>query len=238
MKNFIRWMFLILGLISFSVFAQQTTEGEEIVVAQAQESAPEEEVQEIKYVTDKLRLSLYKLPNGNSATIKLLTSGDKLKILESSGNYARVKTDQGLVGWVKTGFLVSEPTASFQLIEEKKKNEILVNQLEQYSDTQQLVADYENTISLMKSDETKMSAEIEELQKNYEQAQQKNQQLQQQLEDAKQGKIGILEIIDIVKQYWYVLAGVLLVFVLIGFLAGKKMVEAQVKRRFQGVKVW
>jgi SH3 domain protein len=224
MKKFILMMFLILGFISFSVFAQQ--------------SAPEEEVQEIKYVTDKLRLSLYKSANGNSGTIKLLTSGDELKLLERSGNYARVKTDEGLVGWVKTGFLVSEPTSSFQLIEEKKKNEILANQLEQYSDTQKLVADYENTISLMKSDETKMTSEIEELQKNFEQAQQKNQQLQQQLEDAKQGKIGILDIIDIVKQYWYVIAGVLLIFVLSGFLAGKRMVESQVKRRFQGVKVW
>jgi SH3 domain protein len=234
MNKYSQWMFLVFSLISFSVVAQDSTDEAEINAAQASE----QEVQEVKYVTDKLRLSLYKSANGNSSTIKLLTSGDQLKILEQSGNYAKVRTDGGLVGWVKTGFLVSEPTASFQLIEEKKKNEILVNQLEQYSDTQQLVADYENTISLMKSDEDKLSTQLEGLQQQLKQTEEMNKQLEQRAEDAKQGKIGILEIIEIVKEFWYVLVGILVIFVLSGFLAGKRMVEAQVKRRFQGVKVW
>ncbi len=215
-----------MSLISFSVLAQ------------AQEPATEEIVQEIKYVTDKLRLSLYKTANGNSGTIKLLTSGDQLKLLERSGNYSKVKTDQGLIGWVKTGFLVSEPTASFQLIEEKKKNEILVSQIEKYSDTRELVADYENTISLMKADEAKMSSQVEELQKNLQQTQETNKELEQELEDAKQGRIGLLDIIPFVSQYWYVLAAIMVIFVLSGFFVGKRMVEAQVKRRFQGIKVW
>jgi SH3 domain protein len=232
MKKTNQWIFFICGLISFSVLAQETVSSEQTDAAQAQE------VQEIKYVTDKLRLSLYKAANGNSGTIKLLTSGDELQLLERSGNYSKVKTSEGLIGWVKTGFLVSEPTSSFQLIEEKKKNEILVNQINQYSDTKRLVADYENTISLMKSDEDKMATKIEELQQKLQQTEETNKQLETQYEDAKQGKIGIQEIIEIVKEYWYVIAGIAAIFLLIGFLAGKRMIESQVKRRFQGMKVW
>jgi SH3 domain protein len=231
MNTFNRLLLLIFSLISLPVIAQENTDS-------GGTAAPEQEVQEVKYVTDKLRLSLYKAANGNSGTLKLLTSGDQLKLLERSGNYSKVKTDQGLIGWVKTGFLVSEPTASYQLIEEKKKNEILVNQIEKYSDTRELVADYENTISLMKADEAEMSSQIEELQKNLQQTEETNKELEQELEDAKQGKIGLQDIIPFVSQYWYVLAGVLVIFILMGFLAGKRMVEAQVKRRFQGVKVW
>lgn len=234
MKKFSQWAIYILSLICFSVVAQQEAEQEEETTAQAQA----QEVQEIKYVTDKLRLSLYKSPSENSGTLKLLTSGDALKLLEKSGNYSRVEADDGQVGWVKTGFLVSDATASFQLIEEKKKNEILVNQLEQYSDTQQLVADYENTISLMKSDEEKMSAELQTLQQELQQAADKNTQLEQMMQDAKQGKIGIMDVIEIAKQYWYLLVGMIVIFVMAGFVAGKQMIEAQVRRRFQGMKVW
>jgi SH3 domain protein len=232
MKKTNQWMFIICSLISFSVLAQETVGSEQSDAAQAQE------VQEVKYVTDKLRLSLYKSSNSNSGTIKLLTSGDELQLLERSGNYSKVKTSEGLIGWVKTGFLVSEPTASFQLIEEKKKNEILVNQINQYSDTKRLVADYENTISLMKSDEDKMATEIEELQQKLQQTEETNKQLETQYEDVKQGKIGILEIIEIVKEYWYVIAGIVVIFLISGFFIGKRMIESQVKRRFQGMKVW
>lgn len=196
------------------------------------------EVQEVKYVTDKLRLSLYESANGNSKTLKLLTSGDKLKVFEKDGNYARVETDEGQVGWVKSGFLVSEPTASFQLIEEKKKNEILANQLEQYSDTQKLVQDYENTISLMQSDETKMNSKIEALQQQLDQATEASNDLEQRLQQEQQGIFTVHDLMLIVMEYWYVLAASLLVVLLVGFIAGKKMVESQVKRRFQGVKVW
>jgi SH3 domain protein len=220
------WILLLSCLVSWPAIAQE-----------AGQSA-ETEVQEIKYVTDKLRLSLYRDANGNSQTIKLLTSGDELKILESSGNYARVKTAEGQIGWVKSGFLVSEPTASFQLIEEKKKNEILAKQLEQYSDTQQLVADYENTIKLMKQDETSMSEQLESLQQQLQQSETTTQNLQQQLEANREGKISLQDIIQLARQFWYVLAGIALIFIIVGFVSGKQLVESKVKKRFQGMKVW
>ena len=82
--------------------------------ALASESAPTEavakepiEVKERKYVTDKLRLSLYKQANDRSGTLKLLVSGDVLGILERQGPYSKVRTSEGDIGWVKNGFLVS-----------------------------------------------------------------------------------------------------------------------------------
>ena len=44
---------------------------------------------------------------------------------------------------VATGLLVSEPTASQQLVEEQKKNEILASQIEKYSDVKAVIEDYE-----------------------------------------------------------------------------------------------
>jgi SH3 domain protein len=232
MKKISHWVLVVCSLVSLSVAAEEAAPLGQTAAAQ------DEDVKEIKYVTDKLRLSLYKSASGSGSTLKLLTSGDALKILELSGNYAKVRTDEGLVGWVKSGFLVSEPTASFQLIEEQKKNEILVNQLERYSDTQKLVKDYESTISLMQSDQSKMSDQLESVKQELEQEQQTISELEQRLEQEQQGVMSIYDVIKILEEYWYLVAAALISFLIVGFIAGKKMVEAQVKRRFQGMKVW
>lgn len=225
--------YLLTCLLCTTVMAQEESEN-----TQTEQTADQQEVQEIKYVTDKLRLSLYKTRDGNSATIKLLTSGDALQLLELSGNYAKVKTDSGLIGWVKSGFLVSEPTASFQLIEEKKKNEILINQLEQFSDTKTLVNDYETTISLMQSDQETITRRAEELQQQLQQSQDRAKDLQEQLAANQQGKLGLQDIMRVLQEFWYVLALTILILFLLGLVVGKKIVEAQVRSRFQGVKVW
>lgn len=205
---------------------------------ETENSSAQEEVQEVKYVTDKLRLSLYKNADGSSGTIKLLVSGDELQILQRQGNYAKVRTSQGLTGWVKNGFLVSEPTATIQLVEEKKKNDILAAQIEKYADTRKLVDDYEKTIELMTNDNQKNVSELESLKAELEKNKAEVEELDQQLQQSLQGKMGIQDVIQIIIQYWYVLLITGLLLLLVGFLTGKLLVESQVKSRFQGVKVW
>ena len=80
--------------------------------------AEEQEVKEKKYVTDKLRLSLYKEADSGSGTLRLLISGDLVYVLERSGPYSKVRTEDGTTGWVKNGFLQNLATSTYQLIEE------------------------------------------------------------------------------------------------------------------------
>jgi SH3 domain protein len=213
--------------------------------ALASESAPAEavveepiEVKEKKYVTDKLRLSLYKQSNDRSGTLKLLVSGDVLGILERKGPYSRVRTTDGVIGWVKNGFLVDTPTASYQLIEEEKKNKILSEQLEQYGDTQKLVDDYEDTISKINADLEALQSTNEETQNQLQQATDENLSLKEQIEASQQGQLTTNDILFLLKSYWYVIVGLVLALVIAGFVLGKVMIENQVKRHFQGVKVW
>lgn len=214
------------------------------VSLQAQESDADEssgktqEVQEVKYVTDKLRLSLYKNASDKSGTIKLLVSGDALDVLEKQGPYSKVTTREGDTGWVKNGFLVSTPTASFQLVEEQKKNEILARQIEQYSDTQKLVDDYENTISKISEDLSTIQQQLNETKDQLEQVNKENASLNEQIEATKQGKFTISDLITLVQQFWYLVAGSVFLLFFSGFMVGRELVEAQVRKRFQGVKVW
>ena len=196
------------------------------------------EVQEIKYVTDKLRLSLYKGPNDRSGTLQLLVSGDELKILEKSGPYARVIVEDGSIGWVKNGFLVSEPTASQQLVEEQKKNEILASQIEKYSDVKAVIEDYENTIELIKQDQTALTSERDSLQSQLDELSEDHEKVQSELDQLRAGGVSIEDLLLLLASYWYFIAGLGLILLAGGFLVGKYLVEIQVRKRFQGVKVW
>ena len=82
-------IFITLLLITLSVNAQ---EGKEV---------------ETFYVTDQLSLSLYEIDDQRSKVLQYLDSGNKLKVSDNSGNYARVTTENGDKGWVKSAYLVS-----------------------------------------------------------------------------------------------------------------------------------
>ncbi len=234
MKRTLIWLTLLLTGVGMNALAQ-TDESEEAAAA-TEEPVPE--VQEVKYVTDKLRLSLYKQSNERSGTLKLLMSGDQLDVLELSGPYARVRTDAGLIGWVKNGFLVSEPTASYQLIEEQKKNQILAQQIEKYSDTDKLVQDYENTIGKINQDFDQVRGELDAANQQLEQLREENSDMSERIEAYQQNAVGLADVLKVAMQYWYYVLGGMIVLLLIGFMLGRELIEARVRRRFQGVKVW
>ena len=104
---------LLPGLILSMVFA----------LASAQEAGDED--RDRQYVTDQLRLSLYSHADSRSEVVKLLQSGDLLEIEQIQGPYALVTTSEGTRGWVKRGFLVTQPTSNLLLEEERKKTESL-----------------------------------------------------------------------------------------------------------------
>lgn len=66
---------------------------------------------ETMYVTDKLRLGLYAGAGASGERLELLGSGMALEILGREGNFARVRSEKGNEGWVKSAFLVSDKPA-------------------------------------------------------------------------------------------------------------------------------
>ena len=236
MKNITNIIYLIIFTLSFPVWAQDevSNNNEEI-----SEQKSVQEIKERKYVTDKLRLSLYKKADSNSGTLKLLTSGDVLDVLERSGPYSKVITDDGKTGWVKNGFLVSIPTASYLLKDELKKNKKLSSQLEKFSNTQKIIDDYENTILKMNADNQITLEELSKIKQEVEKITEANIDFKEQIDAYTQNKsqISLIDISNLAQQYWYFILLVVLLLFFIGFVLGKNMVEAKVKKRFQGVKV-
>jgi SH3 domain protein len=228
-----KYIFVITGffLISLNLLAQD--DGTEPV---------EEEVGDIWYVTDRLRLSLYKKSNAKSGSTQQLNSGDKLSVLQISGNYALVITPDGSRGWVKRGFLVPEPTSTLLLAQELIKTGQLSEELEKLANSKMVIDQYETDmdalterIQTLKNENDQSHRMITELQ----QAAQEKAEMEAALAAAESEGALPFEVLKMTAiSYWQYLIPIAMLFILAGFLMGKLVVESRIRKRFSGIKVW
>ncbi len=192
-----------------------------------------------QYVTDQLRLSLYAQPTSSSQVIKLLQSGDLLEIEQIQGPYAFVATPDGTKGWVKRGFLVTDPTSNLLLREEQLKTKNLAAEIEKLNNSKVIIDQYEK-------DMDKLVDKIDELETDKQKAEQSIVELQREVE-AKQAEIdrknenntpAMAILVDTFKLHWEIVVPIVLVIVLISFLVSKEIVEARIKAKFHGIKIW
>ncbi|MFQ5631935.1 MAG: hypothetical protein ACE5I1_24455 [bacterium] len=221
MDNKILTGFLIL-LVSLGAFAQDADEKQQL------------------YVTDKLRLSLYKEAGGRGGTIELLSSGDKLTVEEVNGSYALVTTPDGNMGWVKRGFLVLEPTSNLMLEEEKKKNESLLQEIDKLENSKIIIDQYENDLNSMNDNLQSLIAEKEKAVATIESLEQtlaiKTEKIETLSDYGAMPPVELLTTLTAI--YWQYMIGIAIIIVSTGFFIGKQIIEARVKKKFHGIKVW
>ena len=72
---------------------------------------------ETAYVTDSLRLGLHAAPDTSDRPFENLVSGMAVEVLERNPNYARVQLADGREGWVKATYLVALKPAAARVAE-------------------------------------------------------------------------------------------------------------------------
>jgi SH3 domain protein len=72
---------------------------------------------ETAYVTDSLRLGLHAAPDTSDRAFENLISGTAVEVLERNTNYARVRLADSREGWVKATFLVELKPAAARVAE-------------------------------------------------------------------------------------------------------------------------
>jgi SH3 domain protein len=72
---------------------------------------------ETLYVTDSLRLALYESEDTSDKPLSNLVSGTPVQLLERSASLAHVRTPAGEEGWVKASFLVPDKPAKTRVTE-------------------------------------------------------------------------------------------------------------------------
>jgi len=197
-----------------------------------------EEIDEIEtlYITDELRLSLYEEADQKSKVYQYLTSGEELTVVEKSGQYASVITEDGKKGWVKRGFLVSETPTVRLLEQEQEKNQRLIEELSHLANTAQIIDQYEKDMDVLSNQLHKMTKSKESTQTELNSIKIKKKDLMVKKSENKVYSID--DLITILQDYWHYLLSISFGLFLMGFLIAKKMLEARIKKKFQGIKVW
>ena len=80
---------------------------------------------ETAYVTDVLQLALHEQEGSGGSLLRNLVSGTQLEVLERRNYYAKVRTADGVEGWTKANFLVSDKPAKLRLTELQQQNTVL-----------------------------------------------------------------------------------------------------------------
>lgn len=69
------------------------------------------------YINDQLRVGIRPEPNNESAPLGVVSTGDKLELLDSDSGYVMVRTKDGVEGWIKEIYTTKEAPAVIQLAE-------------------------------------------------------------------------------------------------------------------------
>ncbi|WP_455223013.1 TIGR04211 family SH3 domain-containing protein, partial [Kaarinaea lacus] len=109
-----------------------------------------------QYVTDNLAITLRSGKTNEHRILRSLESGTKLRVLESDKTHARVKTEDGTVGWVLVRYLVDEPVARVLLPPTQEK---LAKLEAEHADLKQKFTD----VSKERNELAKIAAKYEKL---------------------------------------------------------------------------
>jgi SH3 domain protein len=192
-----------------------------------------------QYVTDQLRLSLYAQANSRSQVVKLLQSGDLLVIHEIQGAYALVTGPDGTRGWVKRGFLVTKPTSNIQLLEEQQKTAALAAEIEKLSNSKVIIDQYEKDMDSLVEKVDALEAEKQNATESIANLQQEIEAKQLEIDRKDENNTPAVQVLmDTFKNYWEYIVPIIVLILFLSFLVSKKIVEARIKSKFHGIKIW
>ena len=217
---------------------------------------------EAAYVSERLYLGLYAEPNTTADPIKTMPSGTEVQIVETQGDYVKLKLTDGTEGWARGEFVTQETPAKRLLKEMTAERDGLRLQLETLSkqdkaDDQQVKTlqqqlatanrQVTNLTEQLKQKENAADAALEETQTNQQQAidelknqlltaEQQTNELQTRLADTQKVAAKTGDVGSTKKVLWFTLS--MFASLGIGMFIGVRWLSAKIRQRFNGLKVW
>ncbi len=72
---------------------------------------------ETAYIIDKLLVGIHKEKELNSAIVKVVPTGTPLEVLKREGDFAQVRTTEGLNGWVDSSYIMLKKPAQLMVLD-------------------------------------------------------------------------------------------------------------------------
>ena len=142
--------------------------------------APSETV----YVVDHLAVGVHENEALNSAIIKILPTGSALDVLERKDEIVKVRTDEGLEGWVDKNYVMEDKPAQLALLELEAQHVDVTDALEvAKAQIESLTLTLDSMASAGEAQETTEEATSEAL-REMQRLAQENQSLKEKLDSA------------------------------------------------------
>jgi SH3 domain protein len=178
---------------------------------------------ETAYVTDMLRLGIHHAQDTSDPAFRNLVSGTELEILERVPNYARVRTPEGEEGWVKSAYLVTEKPARAQILELESRLEETTGQL---GETRAALSTAQSEADRLAREAANTNSSTEAIADTLERLKRENETYEAQLERYRRS----------VPLLWA--GGALLVTFVGGFVGGLWWLDAVIRRRHGGFRIY
>lgn len=179
--------------------------------------------QETVYVTDILRLGIHRAQDTSDRPFQNLVSGTELTVLERVPNYARVRTSDGQEGWVKSAFLVTEKPAQLIVAEVQAELEQVRAELAAAKEAKRTAEAEAARIASEVQDDI---SSAEAIRGTLARLQQENEAYEQRIE-LYRGAVP-----------WPWVLGATLVALVGGFIGGIWWLDASIRRRYGGFRVY
>jgi SH3 domain protein len=178
---------------------------------------------ETVYVTDSLRLGLHAAPDTSDRPFENLVSGAAVEVLERNPNYARVRLEDGREGWVKAMYLVALKPAAARVLELEAEMAGLKEQASAAKTAQDTAEQRlaEHTAALQAS-----TGSAETIQETVARLQDENRAYEDRFESYRYS----------LPMTWVIAA--LVVVLVAGFFAGLWWLDALIRRRHGGFRVY
>ncbi len=178
---------------------------------------------ETAYVTDVLRLGMHEAPATSDKPFENLVSGTALEVLERNSSYARVRLRDGREGWVKGTYLVTDKPASARVLELEAKLGGFESAAAAAKAAQTAAADQ---LASLRSELQSTTGSAETIQETVHRLQAENRAQEERLEGYRYT----------LPLKWVVPA--VLIALVAGFLAGLWWLDALIRRRHGGFRVY
>jgi SH3 domain protein len=178
---------------------------------------------ETAYVTDILRLGIHQASDTNDRAFDSLVSGTPLEVLERSTNYARVRMQDGREGWVKAAYLVIDKPAQLRVAEVEAELAALRDRVTvAEAERAQAVEEAERISRDVRADEHSVVSMRESLTA----LQRRNGEYETRLEQYR------------ASLPWRWVVSALLLAAITGFAAGWWWLDARIRRRYGGYRIY
>jgi SH3 domain protein len=178
---------------------------------------------ETAYVTDSLRLGLHAAADTSDRPFENLVSGTAVEVLERNPNYARVRLPDGREGWVKATFLVTIKPAAARVTELETE---LGSLKDAVADAEAAQSAAEQELGRLTNQVASTTGSAEAVQEAVKRLQAENRAYEERF-DTYRGTLPTA---------WVVPA--LVVTLVAGFLAGLWWLDARIRRRHGGFRVY